>query len=91
MNEILQLEKPDDFVCATGKSHSVRDLCKYTFQKLGMKYQDYVIQNPKYMRPNELHDLKGDTSKLKKVMNFNLEYTFETMIDEMIDQAMKEY
>ncbi|HAI39856.1 MAG TPA: GDP-mannose 4,6-dehydratase, partial [Maribacter sp.] len=82
MQEILQMDKPGDFVCATGKSHSIRDLCDYTFKKLGMNYKDYVVQNERYMRPNELHDLKGDTSHLASVMNFNLEYTFETMLDE---------
>ena len=90
MNEIMQLEEPGDFVCATGISHSIEELCQYTFQKLGMNYKDYIVQNPRYMRPNELHDLKGDTSLLKSKMNFNLKYTFESMIDEMIDVAMKE-
>jgi GDPmannose 4,6-dehydratase len=91
MHEILQLDKSDDFVCATGVSHSIRDLCEYTFRKLGMNYKDYVVQDQKFMRPNELHDLKGDTSKIKNAMKFNLNYTFESMIDEMIEVAMKEY
>lgn len=91
MWEIMQLEKPDDFVCATGVSHSIKDLCEYTFRKLGMDYRDYVTQDPRYFRPNELHDLKGDTSKISNHMDFNLEYTFESMIDEMIDVSMKKY
>lgn len=91
MHEMLQLEKSNDFVCATGVSHSIRDLCEYTFKKLGMNYMDYVIQDERYMRPNELHDLKGDTTKIKNAMNFKLNYTFESMIDEMIDEAMKGY
>lgn len=89
MWEIMQLEKPDDFVCATGISHSIKDLCKYTFEKLGLDYKDHVIQDPRYFRPNELHDLKGDISKISNVMNFNLDYTFKSMIDEMIDVSMK--
>jgi GDPmannose 4,6-dehydratase len=88
MFEIMQLSEPDDYVCATGKSHSIRDLCEYTFKRLEMDYKDYVVQDERYFRPNELHDLKGDTSKIKSSMNFNLEYTFETMLDEMIDYWM---
>ena len=85
MCEIMQLDQPDDYVCATGKSHSIRDLCEYTFKKLEMDYRDYVIQDSRYFRPNELHDLKGDTSKIKSKIDFKLEYTFETMLDEMIN------
>ena len=90
MQEIMQMEEPGDFVCATGQSHSIRDLCSYTFKKLGMNYRDYVVQNEKYMRPNELHDLKGDTTLIKSSMDFKLEYTFETMLDEMINIAMRD-
>jgi GDPmannose 4,6-dehydratase len=81
---ILQQEEPDDFVCATGVSHSVRDLCEYVFRKLGMNYEDYVVTNEKYLRPEELNDLKGDPSKLTKITGWKPNYTFETMLDEMI-------
>ena len=82
---MLQHNTPDDYVCATGESHSVRDLCKLVFSKLGMDYADYVTVDSKYYRPLELHDLKGDASKAEKVLNWSREYTFESMIDEMID------
>ena len=81
---ILQQEAPDDFVCATGVSHSVRDLCEYVFNKLEMNYEDYVVTNQKYFRPEELNDLKGDPSKLMKATGWKPNYTFETMLDEMI-------
>ena len=81
---ILQQEAPDDFVCATGVSHSVRDLCEYVFNKLEMNYEDYVVTNKKYFRPEELNDLKGDPSKLMKATGWKPNYTFETMLDEMI-------
>ena len=64
---MLQQDKPDDFVCATGNSHSVRELCEYVFSKLGLNYKDYVKVDPKYFRAEELHDLKGDSSKLRKL------------------------
>jgi GDPmannose 4,6-dehydratase len=82
---MLQHDKPDDFVCATGKSHSVRDLCKYVFGYLGMNYENYVIVDDKYLRPEELSDLKGDSTKLRTQLGWEPEYTFETMLNEMIE------
>ena len=89
MWQILQLDNPDDYVCATGKSHSVRELCEYTFNKLGLDYEDHVIQDPRFLRPTELNDLKGDTTKLEKVIDLKFEYTFDTMLDEMINHWME--
>ena len=85
MWRILQLEQPDDFVCATGISHSVKDLCEYVFTYLGLNYQDYVKIDEKYLRPEELNDLKGDATKLIKSTGWQFKYTFETMLDEMIE------
>ena len=82
---ILQQDKPDDFVCSTGVSHSVQDLCEYVFGKLGLDWKQYVKQDEKFLRPEELHDLKGDCSKLIKATGWKHEYTFESMLDEMIE------
>ena len=90
MHLILQQSKPDDYVCSTGISHSVKDLCEYTFSKLGLNYKDYVGVDEKYFRPEELTDLKGDYSKLKSI-GFEPVHTFETMLDEMIDHWVKIY
>jgi GDPmannose 4,6-dehydratase len=84
MWRILQLEEPNDFVCATGVSHSVRELCEYVFSRLDMDYKDYVKLDMKFLRPEELTDLKGDSSKLMKATGWKPTYTFETMLDEMI-------
>jgi len=81
---ILQHDKPDDFVCATGTSHSVRDLVDYTFSKLDLS-TDLVKQDNKYFRPEELENLKGDSSKIMSTLGWHPKYTFESMIDEMID------
>jgi GDPmannose 4,6-dehydratase len=86
---ILQLDKSDDFVCATGISHSVRDLCEYVFNKLNLNWTDYVKQDEKYHRPEELHDLRGDSSKLRIITEWKPKFTFETMLDEMIDYWIK--
>jgi GDPmannose 4,6-dehydratase len=82
---ILQLENPDDYVCSTGKSHSVENLCEYVFNKLGMDFRDHVTIDPKYFRPEELYDLKGDSSKLRKETGWKPSYSFESMLDEMIE------
>ena len=85
MHMIINHDSPDDFVVSTGKTHSVREMTDYVFSKLGMDYKDYVVQNPKYIRPEELKYLKGDCSKAKTVLGWKHEYTFETMLDEMIE------
>jgi len=85
---MLQQNKPDNFVCATGVSHSVQDLVEYTFSKLGLSWGDYITQDPKFLRPEELEDLKGDSTKLRK-LGWKPDYTFETMIDEMIEYWME--
>jgi GDPmannose 4,6-dehydratase len=87
---ILQLDNPGDYVCATGLSHSVKDLVTYVFNKLDLDWNKYVVQDQKFFRPEELNDLKGDPTKLKRDTNWNPEYTFETMLDEMIDYWKKE-
>ena len=87
---ILEQDKPNDFVCATGISHSVRDLCDYTFSSLDLNYEDYVGVDEKYWRPEELVHLKGDSTRLKSI-GFEAEYTFETMIDEMINYWVNIY
>ncbi len=87
---ILDQDKPNDFVCATGVSHSVRELCEYTFNSLDLDYNDFVGVDKKFYRPEELVHLKGDSSKLKSI-GFKAEYTFETMLDEMINHWLEFY
>jgi len=91
MWEILQLETSDDFVCSTGISHSVQDLCEYVFCKLELDWKLYVTQDEKFLRPEELHNLKGDSSKLVKATGWSHDYTFETMLDEMIEHWLTYY
>jgi len=90
MHMIINHEIPEEFIVATGETHSVRDLCETVFTKLGMDYKDYVVQNPKYMRPEELKYLKGDPSKSKEILGWEPEYTFSSMLDEMIERWERE-
>jgi len=84
MHLILNNSEPDDFVVATGQTHSVRELCEYVFKKLELDMNKYIIQNPKYIRPEELKYLRGDSTKIRTKLNWKPEYTFETILDEMI-------
>lgn len=88
---ILQQDNPDDFVCATGVSHSVKDLVEYVFGRLDLEWDEYIVQDEKFLRPEELNDLKGDSSKLREATGWNPKYTFEQMLDEMIDYWMEFY
>jgi len=84
MHLILQQDQPDDFVVSTGVTRSVRDMCEYVFGQLGLNYQDHVIQNPKYLRPEELPYLRGDNTKIVTELGWKPTYTFEALMDEMI-------
>lgn len=90
MHSIINHDVPDEFIVATGETHSVRDLCRVVFEKLDMNYEDYIVQNPKYMRPEELKYLKGDPSKARELLGWEPEYTFESMLEEMIDRWSRE-
>ena len=91
MHMILQHEKPDDFVVATGETRSVREMCAYVFGKLGLDYQNHVVQNQKYMRPEELTYLRGDSTKIRKVLGWKPNYSFEQLMDEMIQHWVTIY
>lgn len=82
---MLQQDNPGDYVCSMGHTHSVREFCDIVFSKLGMQYQDYVEVDPRFYRPNELHVLKGDCSKLKTEIKWKPEYSFEAMVEEMVE------
>ena len=90
MHLILQQPEPGDWVVATGETRSVRDMCKYVFEKLNLNYEDYIIQNQKFLRPEELKYLKGDSTKIRE-LGWKPEYTFESMMDEMVEFWVNHY
>ena len=89
MHMILNHSEADDFVVSTMETHSVRQMTKYVFEKLGMNYEDYVVQNQIFMRPEELQYLKGDSTKARTILGWKPEYTFEGMLDEMVEYWLK--
>lgn len=77
--------KPDDFVIATGETHSVREMVDFMFGCVGLDYRDYVTYNAKYLRPEEVPYLRGDCTRAKVILGWQPEYTFETLMKEMLD------
>ena len=91
MHLMVNHDTPDEWVVATGITHSVRDLCEYVFKQLDLDYKDYVVQNPIYMRPEELNYLRGDSTRIRKELGWDPQYTFESMLNEMIAYWMDQY
>jgi|TARA_B110000503_G_scaffold141748_1_gene236206 GDPmannose 4,6-dehydratase len=85
MVKILEQDEPQDFVIATGQTHTVRDLVNLVFDKLDLEVDKYVFQNPKFLRPSELPYLKGDSSKARKALDWRPEISFEQLVDEMVE------
>jgi len=84
MHLLLNYSEARDWIVATGETRTVRELCDYVFTSLGMNYKDYVVQNEKYMRPEELKYLRGDSGDISDKLGWKPKYNFESMIDEMI-------
>jgi len=88
---IMQQYNPNNYVCATGQSHSVLDLVTYVFDKLDLDIEKHLEISTKYYRPEELDDLKGDSTKLRLATGWEPKYTFESMLDEMIEYWLDKY
>ena len=78
------LQDPNDYVVATGETRSVRDLCKMAFALIDKNYEDYVVIDKEYLRPEELPFLKGDSSKFRHATGWLPKISFENMIEEMM-------
>jgi GDPmannose 4,6-dehydratase len=84
MHAMLQLEKPDDFVVATGVLHTVRDLLVEAFSVAGLHYEPYVEINRNYFRPGETVPLCGDAGKARRILNWQPTKSFEQIVTEMV-------
>ena len=87
---MLQQEKPDDLVIATGETHSVKEFVEKVFRKLDLDYQKHVIIDPKYFRPTEVDVLLGDSSKAKNILGWKPRVGFDQLIDMMIEADMEQ-
>ena len=82
---MLQQETPDDYVVATGRTTSVRDMCEIAFARIGADIDQYLVIDPALYRPSEVDALLGDASKAKRVLGWQADTTLEQMINEMVD------
>lgn len=86
---MLQYHDPDDYVIATGETHSVEEICNYVFGYFHLDFKEYVKYDPRFGRAQELLYLKGDCSKAKKILGWEPEYTFQTLIEDMIENNIR--
>ncbi len=85
---MLQQDVPDDYVIATGETHSVREFLEEAFSYVGLNWRDYVELDPKYLRPTEVDLLVGDAGKAKRVLNWAPKVTFKELVHLMVDADM---
>jgi GDPmannose 4,6-dehydratase len=82
---MLQQDEPDDYVVASGTTHSIRELCEVAFGYAGLDWRDYVVQDPKFYRPAEVDLLVGDASKARKALGWEPLVSFEDLVKMMVD------
>lgn len=85
MWQMLQQKEPDDYVIATGETHTVRDFCAVAFEHLGLDYRDFVVHDPKYLRPTEVDLLRGDASRARTKLGWAPTTTFVELVKLMVD------
>lgn len=86
---MLQQDNPDDFVISTGETHTVQELVEIAFGHVGLNWQDYVVIDPKFVRPAEVDLLLGDCSKAKEKLGWKLEVGFEDLVKMMVESDLK--
>ncbi len=82
---MLQAEEPDDYVIATGETHSVRDFCEMAFGHVGLDWEKHVVIDPAFLRPAEVDQLIGDPTKARENLGWVPEVTFEELVGRMVD------
>lgn len=88
---MLQQDKPDDFVIATGETHTVKEFVEIAFQHVGLNWQDFVIHDPKFFRPAEVDSLLGDSGKAKKLSGWKPKISFEQLVKLMVENDLEKY
>jgi GDPmannose 4,6-dehydratase len=86
---MLQQDAPDDYVIATGRTHTVERLCELAFAAVDLNYKDYIVQDPKFMRPAEVDLLVGDPSKAKAKLGWEPTTSFEQLVTLMVETELK--
>lgn len=86
---MLQQDEPDDYVVATGETHSIEELCEVAFSHVGLDWHDYVKQDPRFMRPADVNLLVGDPTKAHAKLGWEPDVTFKELIELMVDADIK--
>jgi len=89
MWRMLQLDSPDDFVVATGETHSVREFLESAFDHVGLDWQKFVEIDPRYFRPTEVRFLQGDARKAERVLGWRPQVKFHHLVKLMVDADIK--
>jgi len=84
MHLMLQRDEPDDFVVASGESHTVREFCELAFAEAGLDYQEFVVQDEQFYRPAEVDSLIGDASKARAELGWQPEFGFRALVEDMV-------
>ncbi len=85
---MVQQEKPDDYVVATGETHSIREMCEVAFKVVGLNYEDYVVSDPRFYRPAEVDLLVGDFSKARRVLGWQPKVGFADLVAMMVESDL---
>jgi GDPmannose 4,6-dehydratase len=85
MHAMLQQDQPDDFVVGTGETHTVREFCELAFGEVGLDWEEYVVQDPRFMRPAEVELLLADPQKVNDVLGWTPKYSFNQLVAEMVE------
>jgi GDPmannose 4,6-dehydratase len=86
---MLQQDKPEDYVIATGETHAVSEFCEEAFNYVGLHWKDYVEIDPRYFRPAEVDLLIGDASKAKRILGWEPKTKFKELVHLMVDADIK--
>ena len=82
---MVQQDEPEDYVVATGETHSVRDLCEVAFSRAGLSFEDHVRIDERFMRPAEVDFLVGDASKVRDKLGWTTTVDFAGLVESMVD------
>ena len=88
---MLQQDQPDDYVIATGEAYSVRDFCEFAFAHAGLDYKQYVVTDPKFLRPAEVDYLMGDPTKARTKLGWQPEVNLRKLVEMMVDADLERY
>ena len=89
MFAMMHHENPDDWVLATGETHTVKEFAEKAFNYLGLNWEEYVLTSEKYSRPNEVHHLLGDASKAKNILGWEPKTSFDELVKKMVESDLE--